>query len=74
LFIRRSKRRQRFAQELEGDKMNKKQVINKIGKENWKDFLIFMRGQTIGFDKGIADYYDCDVDCFISKLNSENKN
>ena len=49
--------------------MNKEQVITKIGKERWKDFLKFMEGQTIGFDKGIADYYECDVNSFINKLN-----
>jgi len=41
--------------------MNKKQVIALIGKEKWKDFQKFMKGQTVGFDKGIIDYYDEDV-------------
>lgn len=45
--------------------MNKKKVIEKIGEENWKAFLEWMRGQTIGFDKGVPDYYDWDVDKFI---------
>lgn len=44
--------------------MDKKQVINKIGKENWDDFQEFMTGQTVGFDKGVIDYYECDVDRF----------
>ena len=47
--------------------MNKKQVLAKIGKENWKLFKDFMAGQTVGFDKGIIDYYDCDVQNFINK-------
>lgn len=46
--------------------MNKKQVIEKIGKENWDKFCIFMVGQTIGFDKGVVDYYECDVNKFVS--------
>jgi len=46
--------------------MNKEQVIKKIGKERWKDFSNFMRGQTVGFDKGIIDYYECDVNRFMS--------
>ena len=41
--------------------MNKKQVITLIGKEKWKDFQKFMTGQTVGFDKGVIDYYDVDV-------------
>ena len=48
--------------------MDKTQIINKIGKENWKDFLKFMAGQTVGFDKGIIDYYECDVNRFINRL------
>jgi len=31
--------------------MNKEEVINKIGKDKWKDFLKFMNGQTIGINK-----------------------
>jgi hypothetical protein len=53
--------------------MNKKQVIEKIGKENWERFNTFMIGQTIGFDKGVVDYYECDVDVFVSKLNTQSK-
>ncbi len=45
--------------------MNKEQVIEKIGKKNWKAFLKFMAGQTVGFDKGIIDYYECDVNRFV---------
>ncbi len=46
--------------------MNKEEVLAKIGKERWKDFQKFMAGQTVGFDKGIIDYYECDVDKFVS--------
>ena len=49
--------------------MNEEQVINKIGKEKWEDFLEFMKGQTVGFDKGIIDYYECDVNNFIRGYN-----
>lgn len=54
--------------------MNKKEVIKKIGKENWKNFQKFMTGQTVGFDKGITDYYEWDVDVFVSALGRKNKN
>ena len=34
----------------------------------WKDFLQWMRGQTIGiFPDGTVEYYDCDVEKFISQ-------
>lgn len=45
-------------------RMNKKQVIEKIGEENWDKFQKFMKGQTVGFDKGVIDYYEDDVDNF----------
>ena len=46
--------------------MNKKEVINKIGKKKWKEFLKFMTGQTIGINKdGSYDYYACDVENFL---------
>ena len=48
--------------------MNKKQVIEKIGKENWKEFLNFMVGQTVGLNlDGSTDYYGCDVENFLRK-------
>ena len=48
--------------------MNKKEVIKLIGKENWKDFLKCMAGQTVGINKdGSDNYYKQDVDRFINK-------
>lgn len=45
--------------------MNKKEVIELIGKENWKDFLKFMKGQTVGVNPdGSTNYYAFDVDRF----------
>ena len=49
--------------------MKAEEVKEKIGIENWDDFTKFMAGQTVGFDKGIIDYYECDVERFI-RINS----
>ncbi len=54
-------------------KMNAKEVKQKIGKENWEEFLIFMKGQTIGYDNGIEDYYEHDVLRFIFIQNAPKK-
>jgi len=51
--------------------MNKEEVIKMIGKENWKQFTKFMAGQTVGFDKGIIDYYECDVLQFVNQKDSD---
>jgi len=49
--------------------MNKHEVIEKIGKENWMAFCVFMFGQTVGVGKdGETDYYECDVENFLNKL------
>lgn len=45
--------------------MNKEDVINKIGKGNWSNFCKFMAGQTVGFQNGVIDFYEHDVDKFI---------
>ena len=46
--------------------MNKEEVIAKVGKENWKKFLEFMRGQTVGLNKDRShDYYEWDVENFL---------
>ena len=46
--------------------MNKEQVVEKIGKARWKEFLRFMKGQTAGINKGgTIDYCDCDVENFL---------
>jgi len=47
--------------------MNKEKVIEMIGKGNWGRFTKFMEGQTVGFDKGIIDYYECDVLHFVRR-------
>ncbi len=49
--------------------MNKQQVIEKIGKKNWKKFQTFMVGQTARMKDGEFDYYGCDVENFINKIN-----
>lgn len=49
--------------------MNKKEVLKRIGMENWKKFDRFMEGQTIGInDDGSSDFYDSDVERFESLL------
>lgn len=46
--------------------MNKKQVIEKIGKNRWKDFCAFMKGQTVGINSdGSTEYYEWDVENFL---------
>ena len=50
--------------------MNKKQVIEKIGKPRWKEFEGFMFGQTVKLNKdGTLDYYEWDVENFLQKPN-----
>lgn len=42
-----------------------KQQIEKAG-GTWKDFLYFMRGQTVGtYQNGESNFFDCDVEQFI---------
>ncbi|MFH1752279.1 MAG: hypothetical protein ABH821_05060 [archaeon] len=49
--------------------MNKKQVIERIGKSKWKEFEEFMRGQTVGVNKdGSFDYYEWDVENFLRPI------
>ena len=48
--------------------MNKKEVIEKIGKEIWKAFLKFMDGQTASaYPDGSTKYYVQDVENFLHK-------
>lgn len=50
--------------------MNKKEVIELIGKENWKEFLKFMKGQTVGVNPdGSTNYYTFDVERFKERLD-----
>jgi len=51
--------------------MNKQQVLDKIGEENWELFCEFMTGQTVEVGKdGKTNYFKCDVENFIHKLNT----
>ena len=50
--------------------MNKEEVIEKIGEENWEKFGKFMFGQTFRMVAGKADYFECDVENFLHKLKT----
>jgi len=51
--------------------MTEKKVKQKIGKENWQDFVAWMSNQTVGiYDDGTTDFYECDVNAFIEKLKT----
>lgn len=51
--------------------MTKQEVLDKIGKENWKAFDKWMRGQTVGVNDDLTlDYYECDVNAFKHKLDT----
>lgn len=51
--------------------MNKQQVIEKIGKENWGEFVEFMFGQTVRKKSdGTIDYFEEDVENFLYKLRT----
>lgn len=46
--------------------MKKSEVLKAIGKNNWKGFLKYMEGQTLGINSdGSTDYYDHDVKKFL---------
>ena len=47
--------------------MNKKQVIEKIGKDRWDEFCKFMVGQTVAIKNNESDYYKWDVENFLRK-------
>ena len=51
--------------------MIKKEVIKRIGKENWSDFCVFMQGQTVRMKDGEIEYYSCDVENFINKMKGK---
>jgi hypothetical protein len=53
--------------------MNEEELIKKIGKKNLDKFFIFMRGQTVGIINGQYDYYECDVDTFLRRLEMTRK-
>lgn len=49
--------------------MTEAQVKEKIGENNWEKFMEFMHGQTTGVNRdGSADFYECDVDMFLTSL------
>lgn len=51
--------------------MLKKEVVEKIGEENWEKFQRFMFCQTVGITKdGEEDYYETDVDRFIRQIKN----
>ena len=48
--------------------MNKKKIVDRIGKNRWKAFQKFMAGQTVGkYQNGSIDYYEQDVKNFLRK-------
>ena len=50
----------------DGERVIKSQVIELIGKENWKDFLEWMYGQTVKInDDGSEDFYAWDVRRYV---------
>lgn len=50
--------------------MNIREVEAKIGKENIAGFNKFMKGQTVGINKGKSiDYYDNDVAIYATMIN-----
>ena len=51
--------------------MNKKEVIQKIGKENWNKFRDFMIGQTALLVNNKLDYFEIDVDNFLNKIKGK---
>lgn len=51
--------------------MRESEIKKLIGKKNWKPFLEWMRGQTVGvYDDGEINYYPWDVDKFVTKLKT----
>ena len=46
--------------------MNIDEVITKIGQDNLNDFMKFLDGQTVGIKDGLIDYYEYDVEKFLS--------
>lgn len=47
--------------------MKESEIKNKL----FEIFLDWMRGQTVGTNPdGSIDYYECDVDAFISKIKT----
>jgi hypothetical protein len=46
--------------------MKEPDVIQLIGRNRWKDFQLWMRGQTVGvYPDGSTNYYENDVQDFI---------
>ena len=49
--------------------MNIDEVETIIGQENLNNFMVFMKGQTVGIDeRGLVDYYEIDVQTFINSI------
>lgn len=51
--------------------MNKQEVIKRIGKANWNKFVRFMECQTVRVEDGETQYFECDVDNFIAKMEGK---
>ena len=46
--------------------MKEADVIRLIGKNKWKEFQYWMKGQTVGINSdGTIDYYEHDIQKFI---------
>ena len=54
--------------------MKKEEVILHIGEKHWPQFLKFIVGQTVSFNKnGSIEYYKTDVDRFKRTLIAKQK-
>ena len=54
--------------------MNKEEVRELIGDSNWREFLDYMHGKTVGVnDDGSTDFYDWNVERFIMSLKRRGK-
>ena len=47
--------------------MKERELKAMLGPQRWKEFLKFMRGQTVALDKdGNSDYYAHDIEKFLT--------
>ena len=46
--------------------VTKENIIKRIGEDKWGTFLKFMKGQTYELIEGVPDYYEHDVEYFVS--------
>lgn len=45
--------------------MTEKEARDRVGEEQWGEFLDWMQGQTVGLKDGEVDYYEYDVDRYV---------